>query len=285
MAKKKTYVKLLLAAFLLCAIERFCHSQTEGFSVHRITSARTTKATWAPPALKEGEKESLAAILNQPFTYLGKGAQSFAFASADGRYVLKLLRQERLRPTPFALKEAQRRKKASKRGRIIESCQLAFEEMKEETGLLYIHLNSAKTSPLPCATIIDKLGIRHQLDLSQSEFILQERAELVYPTLERLIREDKIQEAKKALDELIALILKRQSRGIFDKDPDFKSNFGFTTKGAIQLDFGRFRRGSSPPGELREITQKLRHDLRELFPPLADFIERRISDEEKRCAG
>ena len=79
--------------------------------------------------------------------------------------------------------------------RLYQSCHTAFENYKEETGLLYVHLNK---TPLPMKklTVHDKLGFAHQLDLESIAFALQKKAHLVYPTLKNFM-EKKMFKAQK----------------------------------------------------------------------------------------
>ena len=126
-----------------------------------------------------------------------------------------------------------------------ESYRLAFEELKEETGLIALHLE--KTAPL-FATLVDKLNIEHRIDLGQFEFMLQKRAEMVFPTLAAFRERGDHAAAKRAVERLERLIQQRQSKGIADRDPNVSKNFGFVGDVPIQIDVGRFSRGESQGG-------------------------------------
>jgi len=48
--------------------------------------------------LSDQEHQELAQILNQKFSYIGKGAQCYAFVSDDQLYVLKFFKFKHLKP-------------------------------------------------------------------------------------------------------------------------------------------------------------------------------------------
>ena len=53
-----------------------------------------------------------------------------------------------------------------------DSYKIAYENLKDETGLIYLHLN--KTDFLKQKMIIiDKIGIYHEIDLDSMEFLIQ----------------------------------------------------------------------------------------------------------------
>lgn len=191
--------------------------------------------------------EKVREILNQPFSYLNKGVQTFVFASQDGKYVIKFLRHDHLRPAlwahflPQQWRESKAAKKRAKLNKDFISYKIAYEELREETGLVFVHLN--KTDYLKQKlSLIDKIGVGHCLDLDQFEFLVQKRAELLYPTLENLIDQGKIEDVKVALSNLVHLLAKKFDKGIFDKDPDLNTNFGFVGNEVVQIDIGRFRK-------------------------------------------
>jgi len=81
---------LLLLGFFLTW--RFCDHQTEGFSLLRIQSNLEYHPEWLiAEKIPEG-------VFDQPYHFLGAGAQTFAFTSADGLTVIKFFRPLRSLP-------------------------------------------------------------------------------------------------------------------------------------------------------------------------------------------
>ncbi|MGD0664716.1 MAG: hypothetical protein ABSA17_03170 [Rhabdochlamydiaceae bacterium] len=258
---------LRLVIFTLCffAAARFCKKQTGSFTIARITSDLPYHPEWdAAPS----NEEEIKRILSQPYRFLGKGAQSFVFASEDGTTVIKFFRHHHL-------------KKNSKLAKDFGSYKLAYDLLRNETGLLYLHLN--KTNHLhQTLDLVDKIGIHHPIDLDKYEFLVQKRAKLSYVALEEWIQEGKIEQAKQALTSLVQLLAKRTSMGIYDKDPDLNTNFGFIGLESIQFDIGRFKLREKPqdPTELYRITDNLHQFLEQRAPELDQHLKEELKKHE-----
>jgi len=259
---------------MMVALHYLCKTQTDGFSRIRIESDLPDDPSW--------EK---VPIPNQTFYYLGCGAQTFAFVSEDGQYVIKFYRYHRA-SHPLALlapfiprlqRTVAKRKVKVKKD--FASYRLAFDQLKEETGLITIHLGRTENLN-QSLTFYDKLGIRHEIDLDNSTFLLQRKAEPFYSTLEQWIDQGCENRAKQAVTELIALIRFQCQQGIFDKDPDLGTNFGFLDGHPIEFDVGRFRNEpeSIGPNELRRATNSLQRWLSKKAPQLLAHLEREIDD-------
>lgn len=295
-------IPLQLLSFTVCAlalygIERFCHRQTEGFAVGRICASMPLPSDLEMGPTEPSKLSLVTALLDQPFHYLSKGAQVYVFASEDGRYVIKFFRFDHLAPPPWTrwlrfplCGERIRLEKMVKRltglYKDFNSYRIALEAMPEETGVLYVHLNEQELRDVTL-TLCDKLGIAHRLDASTMHFVVQKRADLVYPTLERLLQKGDLPTAQAALSNLLRLLNTRYAKGIFDKDPNLRTNFGLLGTKAIQIDPGRFCFEVHPISTeekragLIRITAGLHNFLQERSPPLADHLSQEI---ENLCA-
>ncbi len=275
-------IKITLFGLCFIAIDRFCKSQTGSFTVYRITSNLTYQPEW------ETTHEDLAPIkqiLQQPYSYLGKGVQSFAFVSQDGHYVIKFFRHDHL-TTPFLLSKipldwarTKVAKKEAKLQREFKSYKIAYEQLKKETGLVFLHLN--KTSNFgQTLDLIDKLGIHHKIPLDNYEFLIQKRASLLYTGLDQMIQNNRIEDAKESLSKLIGLLAHRAQLGISDKDPDLETNFGIIGTDPVQIDVGRFCLKSRPfdKNEIIRITDDLHSHLNKTCPELAVHLKTQINN-------
>lgn len=278
---------LLVSLSIFWGVRRFCYKQLDGFEVGKISSHIAFDPRWEIPQPAPGKE-----LFARPFTYLGKGAQCYVFASQDQEHVIKFFRVSHIQapewftalPLPAFLKEWREKKvavKESKREKDFLSYKLAYEKLKEETGLTYLHLN--KSSDLhQKIQIIDKIGISHTLDLDQMEFIIQKRAKPLYPAMEEMIEKKKFDEAKASISHLIQLLAKRHAAGLADKDPDLKTNFGLVGSEAIQFDIGRFKIGKSAQkedpfqNEVVRITDEFKSWLKGRAPTLAEHLEAEI---------
>lgn len=288
---KRIKYSLRLLFFLLAAVglHRFCYKQTDGFTMSKIRSDLGFHEEWAVPALSPSEQSSLHQILSQRFHYLAKGAQCFVFLSEDGNYVLKFFRHHHLRPPswveflPSFWQQARLPSDEKKWGKLekdFNSYVVAFTELKEQTGLLYLHLNKTK-SLQQTATIVDRIGIAHTVALDEMEFMVQRRANLIYPTLAQWIDNHEIDTAKAALSNIVQLLHQRRIKGIFDKDPDLNTNFGFIGEQALQIDIGRFKKMQGDPSnerdELIRITDNLKQWLDQRSEELSHHLLQEIS--------
>ncbi|HSX13682.1 MAG TPA: hypothetical protein VLE96_04590 [Chlamydiales bacterium] len=290
----KNRTNLFIVCFSLLFMygaKRFCEQQTDGFTIARITSHLSNRSELPiPPNVED--------ILDQSFHYLGCGGQCFVFLSKDAQYVIKFFKQHTLGhllwlrqlPLPDSFKKKHFKKITrceKKLFRDFNSYQIAFDELKEESGLIFLHLT--KTDNLKKSiTIFDKLGISHVLHLDDYEFIIQRKAEPFQRYMKKLIANYKIPEAETALKTVLDLVCLRYQRGIMDEDPRLYNNIGFLDGRPIFMDAGRFKkdlRKSDPNIYLSEIPRFASHlkkwiDIEyPLLSPTYDHIINKIQND------
>lgn len=289
-----TYISLLtIAGAFFAWLGSFCLSKTKGFALYKIRSTRTFDAAWDTFPLSHEENATLKQALSQPYYFLDKGAQCYVFLSEDGRYVIKFFKLHALSPPiwldllqlPMNLSPLRIQKILEKRQSLhktFTSYKIANEEMKEETGILFLHLN--KTQCLhQKLTIFDNLKIAHSLNLDEMEFLVQKRASLFYPFLEKTIRDKGIDSVKPILSDLVHFLVERNRKEIFDKDPDLATNFGVLENKLIQIDVGRFRKDAHRKDptvyhdEILRITDQFNQWLKMKYPSLSSHLEQEIS--------
>ncbi len=271
-----------------------CRQQTGGFYWDRVYSNQPNDPRWEIPLSPEQEKELLH-ILNQPFRYLARGAQCYVFASEDGKYVLKLLRCHRLFPHPLTrwiaeqnfshipfLAPLQKKSQLTvdklhhRFEETYGSYCTAYQDLREETSLLYLHLNRTAEWGLK-VPFYDKIGCLQMVEIGNLPFIVQRRAEPVLACLQRLTKEGKTEEAHRHIDSLFRFLLARCQKGIFDKDPNPISNFGFIGNEIIQIDIGRYSYDAARKQpevyskEIRYIASRFQRKLAPFLPSLQDY--------------
>jgi hypothetical protein len=272
-----------LAIFICCFFitARFCKTETGKFTVLRITSNLTYHPEWETSPLSPAQESEVKNLLNQPYTYLSKGVQSFVFASEDGQYVIKFFRHDHL-ALPFWSKFLPRKdpklaKKNRKLGKDFLSYKIAYEILKKETGLVFLHLNKTKNFN-QTLDLVDKLKIHHPINLDNYEFLIQKRASLLYTALDQMIEENRVEDAKATLTKLVQLLAYRAQQGVSDKDPDLNTNFGVIGIDPIQIDVGRFRKGPVrlDKNEIIRITDHLHQHLMVKCPELDLHLKTQI---------
>lgn len=254
---------------------------SDGFNIHQMTSSLPPCPQFEVSLSKE-QKRELQDFISQPFKYIGKGCQFYAFESADGKVVLKFLKHKHLRPftwlksipMPLKLREICDEKIARRKARVknlFSSCKLAYEEMPEETGLLFVHLNRVPALEKE-VVLIDKLGLKHRVLIDDYEYVLQKRATSVKDVFSQILSE---KELRMRIEQLIVLVTQRWEKGIADRDRSFVQNVAFCEKGAIFVDTGQFYKdpGFSLETDMRKRLSNLRGWAERHFPDYLPVID------------
>ncbi len=282
------WIQLLILLLGIFFLPKFCRNQTDGFQVANIHSTLPYNENW------DVDCGPLPDIFDQKFSYLASGGQAYAFVSADGKYVIKFFKHH-LRRLPFWLKilplpenlavrrDGTKAKRLRKFLRDFTSYKLSYEQLPKETGVLYVHLNKTDTLKTK-VQIIDKLKIEHTIDLDGIEFVVQKRADLVFPYLAKLIENGEIERSKRCIRSILDLVENRCAKGIYDEDPRLHRNFGFVDDQAIVIDVGRLRRDPTRKDsrvvsqDLCKITASLQTYLDVASPELATFLKKELYD-------
>lgn len=292
---KKAVLSLCIVLGLAYGAGRLYFRITAGFTEGNITSDFSYDPRWETRALSPVEEAEIAKVLEQPFDYLGKGCQSYVFLSADGQYVIKFFKYQRFRPQFYlhwfsflppveAIRQEKIAKKRAKLDDLNASWKIAFDHLQEETGLVYVHLN--KSGHLhKTLKIKDKIGVEHLLDIDRYEFLIQKRADMLCPTLDRYMAEGKEREAKELLSSLLAMILSEYNRGLADNDHALMQNTGVLDGKPVHVDVGQFVLNPSMEDpnnyrqELFNKTYKFRIWLEEMHPELLVHLDNELKME------
>jgi len=245
----------LLALFL--AAGAFCYQQSKtvaGFSEDKIASRLPVYPQWTIPV--PAEPLQIKEILASRFKFLGEGAQAFAFESQDGKYVLKFFKMRRFYPSKadYLCPHVVRRRLKNLRW-VFNGYKIAYDNFRQDTGLVFIHL--AKTDYLKQKVlIVDDKGIEYQIDLDKTEFVLQEKAELLFDRLTRLQRAKDQEGVQQSIAAVLQLVKRRIDKGYADRDRGVSNNYGFVGDRAIQLDIGRLYKGVKA-GQYEHVQQRI----------------------------
>ncbi|MGZ3632767.1 MAG: hypothetical protein ACXU9U_04575 [Parachlamydiaceae bacterium] len=287
----------LLLIFIGFASARLYYWLTDDFRLANISYPMPFHPEWEPPPLSNTEKTQLDQILNQPFTYIGKGVQSYAFSSADNLYVLKFFKFKHLTPSPLLdwlpNWEAFNHYRLQKRGRkeakfegVFGGYYLAYTKHKEGSGLLFIHLNLTENE-LPSVKLVDKIGRTHIVDLDRVPFLVQIKAETMRTVLHKLLEKGDIEQAKARISEIFDLYFSEYQKGLYDHDHGIMHNAGFAGNKPIHLDVGKLKQEEAMctlPYYSEDIILVARRMAKWLkakepqdYPELAKHIEMKIS--------
>jgi hypothetical protein len=271
---------------LFLGIDRFAHHKSRHFSLDKITNNHPFCDDWSVPPLSVEEQKELDEILNQKFTYYNKGSQAYVLISEDKQYILKFLKQQKLRanswlssiPLAFNPYYQQRLFKESKARATFSACTTAFKELKEETGLIYVHINNAKDVNKK-VVIFDKNAQKHVVDIDRTSFYVQKRAKLIYSRISELMHQGNIEEVKTIISSVFSLIDHLGRKGVVDNDPILRKNFGLLGDTAVQIDVGKLRidaergRSGAYRKEVASITHSFRVWLAGNYPSLLEHFD------------
>lgn len=246
--RRKTYY-LIIAALSIFAGARVYYNLTDDFKLSNISDTLPYNPSWDIPLTDEVESE-LHQATAQPYRYIGKGAQVYAFASDDGKYVLKFFKFKHLRPSLFisalppvgplkTFKEQNVARKERKLLGVFEGHRIAYQYDKENAGLLFIHLNLTDSLHLN-VDLYDKIGRRHTVDLDKTVFVLQRKGETLRTVLSRELDQGQVAEAAKKSKQILAMYKDEYSRSVYDRDHGISHNTGFIGDKPFHLDVGKF---------------------------------------------
>jgi hypothetical protein len=288
MAKKKTNSLFLILLFiyplLLMGGGLFYITRSSGFSIHKIISRLDYNKEWEIDAITDRQREMLIReVFPQTYYYLASGNQCYAFISEDRRYVLKFFKMQNLFPKEWVnnfpqldFKKTHNKQLISER--IFASYLDAYESLREETGLVYLHFNKSREFK-SVVTLIDNKGKKHLLDLDTVEFVVQKRAQKIFDHFYDLLRGGNFEEIRSSIRSFLQLIALRCEKGFVDHDLSIRNNFGFVGTRAIQFDCATLTRDSSmkyPLNFRREVMQVAEHlDIwaRDNCPEISLFIQ------------
>ncbi|WP_420422645.1 hypothetical protein [Simkania sp.] len=284
---KTKILHLLCACSLLLAFSA-CE-RPKGFTLKKIQSYYDNDSRWETTPPSPSQQATLKDLFAHPFTYLGSGNHCYAFLSEDGQYVLKFFKQKHMRtqsfidfiPMPakmllYPKKKYLRRK--GERDKSFTSYKIAYEHLKKETGLFYLHLNKTDLFHQE-VTLIDQNGEKQIVPIDQMEFLIQKKAQVGYKRLDTLFSLGKREDALESIASLLTVITRRMEKGYFDKDLQFFKNFGFIGNQAIEIDIGELR-----PLEKRQSATEMRAELTEVSHQLLDWTVSHHPDYESDVA-
>lgn len=297
---KKTFLYLLLPTLALLGLGRLYYYLTDDFRISNISdySNHVSRTEWGVPPPSSSEKLALDAILQQRFTYIGKGVQSYAFSSEDGKYVIKFFKFKHLKISPildwlpawtpfenYRLKKKERVEK--KFNGVFEGYHLAYRKHKKESGLIFLHINPTE-GLYPTLTVIDKLGRTNLIELDQVPFLIQAKAKTMRVVMHELLVNNEMELAKARISEIFQLYFSEYQKGLYDHDHGIMHNAGFVGTTPIHLDVGKLKEEENmrnPAYYSQDIALVAHRMARWLkakepkdYPELAKHIEAVISD-------
>ena len=260
----RLFVCLSLFVFFIYKLDHFWFKKNHTFALRKIYLPPIAHDPLSPP-LSPLPWET---ICNQPFTYLNRGLQSYVFCSEDGKYILKLFRFPSRLWVPFFSHRVEEKRELIKKA--LASYQLAWEHLRDESGLLYLQFDTSNSFHEKI-TLQDDLGFQYKISLDRVPFLLQKRAEPFFPFLEKCIAQEG---GENALRKIFNLVSSLNSHHISDEDPILEKNYGWCEGEPIFLDVGSFCLKQDLPNACEKTTWSLKHWLSQKHPELLQLYDK-----------
>lgn len=270
---------IFIALALILAVRGY-FELTDDFRISNIVYPLKEREEWNFPLSFE-EQRDLEDILDQKFYYLGKGAQVYAFGSEDGKYVLKFFKFKHLKPSFFIqllppigplteIKEKNVSRKLRKLEGVFEGHVLAYTHDKENSGLLYLHLNPTSGPELK-TRLIDKIGYEREVDLNPIVFVLQRRGETLRTVFNELFSKGERELAAIRAGQILDMYMKEYKKGVWDRDHGISHNTGFIGSTPFHLDVGKMSYDANLQEkfyqeDLRHVARKINTWVKENYP-------------------
>lgn len=306
--------KAICGSTLFIGLQQLIELKTHGFCLQKIQASDLPfQSRFEPPPLSLEEERKIRALLAQPFHMIGAGSECFAFASQDGQTVIKFFKLDHARPVylhrgiflenhsthagtlsdhflthlnlipPFH--EMLKRflgMREYRLNRTFSSIKLSYDKLKEETGLLYLHLNPT-THLHQTLTLYDACGIAHVIDLDQTRFFLQKKAIPLEKQLLSWKKQGLHKQATQTIDAFLHLLLTRCQKGFADRDI-VDRNFGVIGTEVIEIDSGSFFENLKMKErwiyrqELFYATLELKKWLKKHYPEMVLYLEEKVTE-------
>lgn len=287
----KYTLTLIAAACSLSLVGKWCIKQTDGFQITRITSSLPPEACWDVPTPTVEQECLLDKALEQPFTYLAKGGQAYAFVSQDNTVVLKLFKMHRFHQYKslyhvkipgwmdvwrVRLLYLQKRKLK----RAFNGSTLAYTLLRDETGLLYLNLNPNQKFKRRFVTLVDKLGISHRVSLEHIPFSLQMKVDKAFPTIASRLTEHDVEGAKRIVKEMFTYFKTRRDKCLIDLDGALRRNIGVSQGKVVSIDIGGFVLAEPAQCQTHFFADigRMRKNLSRISPELPLYLDTLLSE-------
>ena len=236
--KKYLFVLILLLSALLVSYFCFKPKYNYSFSLSSITAALPQDSRWSVVELTESEKLKIKDILGLKYRYLGHGKQSFAFVSENDEYVIKFFNMHCFSTSwKDYIYRRDAYKKRRKFERLFNGYKIGYEELKKETGLIWVHLNPS-TDLNQTIEITDHNHNQFFINGDNAFFVIQKKVVPLFDSLSDLYKGDRKNEAEQLLESFYQFIKLRLLKGYTDRDRIFKDNYGVADGQVIHFDLG-----------------------------------------------
>ena len=245
------------------------------FCLQFIQSDLPQRSDWEA-RLSEDHDRFFYVVSQQALRWIGKGSVSFIFSTSDNKYVVKFMNMSQFKtPGNHGLINkvfSERNKKPHQNARmedIFQSARVCFDELQEETGVVYVHLNRTKEK-IHGLKLIDSYAQSQRVCGDDTCFIMQRQAKPVLKVLTDLMDKGETELACKRVDQIFDLLISLARKGYVDGDDRLipNNNIGFTEDRAIYIDTFHFF-----PAQQLDLMQRIQYECQQRLLPLERWLK------------
>lgn len=260
---------------------------TRGFRYPKIYADFIPKCNASIPKFSKSELTMAKSILTQSYRFLDRGTQCYVFESKDGKYVLKFFRFDRMKPAfwlqcmPSLWSQFSNDEEArfyTRLDQTIMACNIAYKRLKNETGIIYMHLDQFMKFDQP-VVLIDALGRAREIDLNACTFILQKKVEPLKSVMKRARDMKNTDWQRSIIRSFFKLLVIRSRQNVCNTDPNVFHNFGYAAEKVYEIDFGDYTHDSKLQRpdvfcfELEKYAQTFRKWLQKHIPEEVGYFD------------
>lgn len=245
------------------------------FSLQFIQSNLPQRTDWEA-RLSEDHDRFFYVVSQQALRWVGKGSVAFVFSTSDNKYVVKFINLSQFKITghhgllkkTFSGKQKKSRKEARMED-VFQSARLSFDELQEETGVEYVHLNRTKEK-IHGLKLIDSYAQSQRVCGDDTCFIMQRQAKPMLKVLTDLMDKGETEVACKRVDQIFDLLIGLARKGYVDGDERLISNnnIGFTDDRAIYIDTFHFF-----PAKHLDLMKRMQFECQQRLLPLERWLK------------
>ena len=286
---RKKFSKSLLALLcgLMVAYVAFKMARIDGMMAHvarpsrlfnakLIESHSSPRKEWNVKTSPEQER-FFYVVSQQTLRWLGRGMQAVVFETQDEKYVVKFFQLGKLHEEAdqsaikrLLSKESseKRQERVIHREEIFSSSKMCFENLQEETGIVYVHLNRTKDR-IRTIRLVDKNGQSHRIRGDETSFLVQKKGRYLIPTITAHMENGQVDQAKDRIDQVFALLLSMAKKGYADGDDCLirNNNIGLTEDRAIYIDTGHLFHAQK-----LDVAERMKYEFQVRLDPLEKWL-------------
>jgi hypothetical protein len=246
------------------------------FNPKLIESHFSPRKEWDVKTSSQQER-FFSTISQQTLRWLGRGMQAVVFETQDEKYVVKFFQLGRLREdvSRSSVKnllsgetEEKRQERINHREEIFTSSKMCLENLQEETGIVYVHLNRSKDR-VRTIRLVDRYGQSHHIRGDDTSFLVQKKARYLIPTISAHMERGQVDQAKARIDQVFDLLLSLAKKGYVDNDDALirNNNIGLAEDRAIYIDTGHLYRS-----ENLDVAERMKYEFQVRLDPLEKWL-------------